>query len=58
MALLATTRTTAQRDFAWPGESPLHLMPTSLYCYKVGQRVLLDPHAGASQVVPEPPETG
>lgn len=53
MMLLITTRTIMEKNIQWSGKSPLHLIPTSLYCYMVGQRSILDPSADASWIVAE-----
>ena len=48
---LVTTRTEMQEDVSWPGEARLDLMPTSLYCYVVGERAIRDPSADATWIV-------
>ena len=44
----ATTRTLMKRNVPWPGEGRLDFIPTSLYCYMVGHRAVLDPSADAT----------
>ena len=51
MMLLLTTQTVMEKNIQWPGKVPLHLIPTSLYCYMVGQRAISDPTADESWFV-------
>ena len=51
MVLLITTTTVIEKNIPWPGKAPLHLIPTSLYCYMVGRRAILNPTAEASWIV-------
>ena len=48
---LVTTCTVMKRDVPWPGEMRLDFMPTSLYCYVVGERAIREPSAGAAWYV-------
>lgn len=47
-SLLATTRTRRSSAVAWPGAGRLNLIPTSLYCYAVGERAIRDPSAAGT----------
>lgn len=51
MMLLITTRTVIEKNIQWPGKVPLHLIPTSLYCYLVGRKAILEATADASWIV-------
>ena len=46
--LLVTTRAREVSRVKWPGPGRLDLVPTSLYCYAVGQRALRDPSASGT----------
>ena len=48
---LVTTRTESRPDVSWPGEARLDFIPTSVYCYMVGELAIRDPSAEATWVV-------
>ncbi len=53
MAPLITTRTVMRSNVPWAGSARLDLTPTSLYCYMVGHRAILDPSADTTWYVKE-----
>ncbi len=46
--LLVTTRTIEATTIEWPGSGRLNFVPTSLYCYVVGERAIRDPLAAGT----------